>query len=1017
MPEQLLNFQAAFEALPGNFILLRPDAPAYTILDATDEALHLSQRTRPQIVGLSVFVVFPENPEAAGAGFTSLRASLDYVLRYKEAHQVPTVRYDVRNANGTFEQRYWSAQNKPVLDADGNVQYILHSTTEVTTQIRAERNEQALRDIERPYSLFMQAPVGICILRGPQHRVELINAELHRFLGTTPDIVGRPLFDALPDTRGQGFPELLDQVLATGQPYHGTEYAVMLPLDGREELRYYNFVYQPYYENPADRTVATGVFSIAHDVTEQVRARQRAEESEQHFRPLIDEAPIATALYLGPEMRIQYANSTMLSYWGKDGLVAGKTFRQTLPELADQPFPALLEQVYATGETYMGTHEKATLLVQGQAKTSYFNFIYKPLRNQQNEVYGVHHTAIDVTEEVLALHKIEESEVRFRSLVEQAPVAIALTRGRDVVLESINAPMLRLMSKQSAGEVLGKPLADVLPHLEPQAMLGIAQAVVDTGKTFRGSEVPILMRGDDGEVEQRYFNVAFNPLIEAGTVTGIIHTAIDVTEQVQARRQLEQSSEELKRFKFMAEQARDAFILIRQDGTFAYLNPQALDAWGYTAEEARRLRVSDVNPITPDEEFNAVFAQAQREDIPLFETLHQRKDGHMYPVEAHVVGLQLGGQPHLFGVARDITEQKRVLAALQESEQRFRIMADAAPNIVWSLNPDGSVHYVNKVLLDFLGLTLPQLMADTWMPYVHPEELEATQRSITTAIEERTLFFIEYRMRRHDGQYRWLLAQGAPSYYPSGELYGYVGSAIDITELKEANEQLRRTNSDLDNFIYTASHDLKAPITNIEGLLAALVGELPATYRVGDVDYVLEMMQDSVNRFKRTIEHLTDIARLQQEHAQPTTLVDLAAVVDDVCLDLAPLLRDTQAQLEVDVAACAAISFPTKNLRSVVYNLLSNALKYRHPDRVPRVQIRCASTPEHHVLTVADNGLGIEADSMGQLFQMFKRLHTHVEGSGVGLHMVKKMIENADGRIEVQSQPGVGTTFTVYFRR
>ncbi len=123
------------------------------------------------------------------------------------------------------------------------------------------------------------------------------------------------------------------------------------------------------------------------------------------------------------------------------------------------------------------------------------------------------------------------------------------------------------------------------------------------------------------------------------------------------------------------------------------------------------------------------------------------------------------------------------------------------------------------------------------------------------------------------------------------------------------------------------------------------------------------------------------------------------------------------AQLAVDLSGCPAIHFSEKNLRSVVYNLISNALKYRSPERVPLVRIGCESTPTDQVLTVGDNGLGMEPGRLNQLFTMFKRFHDHVEGSGIGLYMIKKMVENAGGKIEVESQVGVGSTFRVYFTR
>ena len=145
------------------------------------------------------------------------------------------------------------------------------------------------------------------------------------------------------------------------------------------------------------------------------------------------------------------------------------------------------------------------------------------------------------------------------------------------------------------------------------------------------------------------------------------------------------------------------------------------------------------------------------------------------------------------------------------------------------------------------------------------------------------------------------------------------------------------------------------------------------------------------------------------------TQLDLAAIIEDVRLDLLPLIQQTGAQLDVDVNDCAIIAFSLKNLRSVVYNLLSNALKYRHPDRPPVVRFRCHLEAEYTVLTVQDNGLGLDASQQAELFTMFRRFHTGIEGSGIGLYMVKKIVENTGGRLLVASQPNEGSTFSVYF--
>ena len=235
-------------------------------------------------------------------------------------------------------------------------------------------------------------------------------------------------------------------------------------------------------------------------------------------------------------------------------------------------------------------------------------------------------------------------------------------------------------------------------------------------------------------------------------------------------------------------------------------------------------------------------------------------------------------------------------------------------------------------------------------------------------------------------------------------------------ELCAANKQLVRTNVDLDNFIYTASHDLKAPITNIEGLLHLLRRALPAAVRTDDlVASVLRRMHDSVERFTRTIGHLTDVTRLQAEFAQPAVALQLADVVEDVRQDLLPLLTEAGAQLNVVLIDCQPRVFSEKNLRSILYNLLSNAIKYRHPGRPAQISIDCVAEDNILLIKIKDNGLGLSSRQQTQLFKLFQRMHSHVEGSGLGLYMVKKIVENAGGTIAVQSEVNVGSTFTVRF--
>lgn len=233
------------------------------------------------------------------------------------------------------------------------------------------------------------------------------------------------------------------------------------------------------------------------------------------------------------------------------------------------------------------------------------------------------------------------------------------------------------------------------------------------------------------------------------------------------------------------------------------------------------------------------------------------------------------------------------------------------------------------------------------------------------------------------------------------------------SELHESNVRLLRTNADLDTFVYAASHDLKSPIANIEGLLDVLREYLPSGDQQPMVPRLVEMIQGAISRFQQTVGYLTEVARLQHDTHATATEVDIPGLLEDVRLDLLPLLESTHTHLSIEVQACSGVRLPHKNMRSVLSNLLSNAIKYRSPDRAPVVQVRSQCTATQFVLEVQDNGLGLNPEQLRSLFTMFRRLHTHVEGSGVGLYLIKRMIELAGGTITVHSEPEVGSTFTV----
>ncbi|QNF34180.1 CHASE3 domain-containing protein [Adhaeribacter swui] len=232
-------------------------------------------------------------------------------------------------------------------------------------------------------------------------------------------------------------------------------------------------------------------------------------------------------------------------------------------------------------------------------------------------------------------------------------------------------------------------------------------------------------------------------------------------------------------------------------------------------------------------------------------------------------------------------------------------------------------------------------------------------------------------------------------------------------ELFEKNQRLNRVNTDLDNFIYAASHDLKAPVTNIEGLINLI--KKTDCYQDEDTKEIIDRMGVSGEKLKNAIEDLSVVIRVQKELDLNTEVIDVGTIIQDIRISIADLLQASQAQINLKIDPAAPIKFSRNNFRSILYNLIYNAIQYRSYERTPEILISTTSIPGNTLLTVSDNGIGFNPAKKDNIFLLFKRLHNHVEGSGVGLFIVKRMLDNAGGKIEVESEENAGTTFRLYF--
>ncbi|MCR6642828.1 MAG: PAS domain-containing sensor histidine kinase [Sporocytophaga sp.] len=357
---------------------------------------------------------------------------------------------------------------------------------------------------------------------------------------------------------------------------------------------------------------------------------------------------------------------------------------------------------------------------------------------------------------------------------------------------------------------------------------------------------------------------------------------------------------------------------------------------------------------------------------------------------------------------------------LEASILQFKFMTDSISQLVFTVNEKGEFDYFNLNWYEYSGLDSRQSFQRGVFEITHPEDLEELSTFWRLALEEGTVFRCTGRLKdKTSEEYRWHLIEANPLKDSFGNVVKWFGTCTDVNdekiyrkELERTNKELKRINTDLDNFVYTASHDLKAPISNLEGLVNSLSQELQSNNYSQEFDLYLNMMKNSILRFKTTISELSDISKIQKDTEEDVDLVNIRELLDEIFLVHHDTIITARTQISINLKI-TQISFSRKNLRSLFTNLITNAIKYRSPLRRPEITIASEINNDILILTVSDNGLGIETKQLDKVFGMFKRVHTHVDGTGVGLYIVKRIVENAGGKITLNSIVNVGTTFSI----
>ena len=579
------------------------------------------------------------------------------------------------------------------------------------------------------------------------------------------------------------------------------------------------------------------------------------------------------------------------------------------------------------------------------------------------------------------------------------------------------------LTGRAVGEVVGEHLELLFPDDERrrEALEHVTSATA--GERWQVVEIPILRT--DGEVRTVLWNSATVYADDGVTPVATIAQGQDITERLRAEEELRASEE---RFRIAAETANDVVYDwdLKQDVQWL---GDIDDMLGYAPGEFPRTLDGWAASVHPEDlERTMAQIQAHLENRAPYATEYRvrRKDGvYRWWTARGAAARTPDGKPlRLIGSVTDITERVIAESAVRESESHFRQLVDSLPQLVWTCQADGQCDSLSRRWVTYTGIPEAPQLGFGWLDQIHPDDRAPTVAAWEAAVAAGTDFHVEFRLRRHDGEYRWFDTQAIRLRDADGNTVKWFGSNTDITERRHAEEELRartedlaRSNAELEAFTYSVSHDLRAPLRYISGFSSLLSERVGGSLDEKSRHYV-DTISRSVRDMGLLIDDLLQFSRSGRAELQVTD-VDMEQALSEA---LEPLRREAaDRDIEWSIGPLPRVVGDHGLLRQVWVNLLGNAVKFSRGKPTARIEIgvmdcdgeSAHGAPIEDVFYVRDNGAGFDMQYAHKLFGVFQRLHSgaEFEGTGIGLANVRRIVNRLGGHVWAEAELDNGATF------
>ena len=874
---------------------------------------------------------------------------------------------------------------------------------EDVTVVRKKAAE--LLAIEKKYlsrfqNLLMQTPVGIIAFRGNDYIVELANDLVLKIFVKDKSIIGKPLFESMLEIKGQMKP-ILDAVMQSGVPFYGNEQSLTIFRNGKNDVGFFNFVYEPVRED--DKTIS-GIITAIYEVTEQVNARKKLEESEERFQAAV--SAVGGIVWTNNEKgemegeQLGWNSITGQTYEEYQGYGWADAIHP------DDVKPTIEAWTEAIKDRKDFVFEHSVKLKNG--RWGYFSVKAIPLLNEDKSIrewVGVH---TDISRRKQSEISLEESEAFSRTVLENSPDCVKLidAEGR---IQFMNSNGLCILEIDDFNAIKNKPWTELWGaenrHLVSESIF----------KAFSGETVHFQAFCPTFKGTPRWWDVMISPVFEGNTikVSSLISVSRDISEQKEIQSLLEYRKALLEAHN---EASDDGILLVDPKGKIISYNKRFLDIWNMPKhiikekDEEKALAFAMTQLVHPEqflEKVNHLRENPQESSIDEFEYI----DGKIIERRGYSVVASDGNYYARSWIFRDITKAKNAESTLRQSEENFRQLAELMPEKVNHDDAYGNTIYFNQNWLDYTGLSSEELLKLGKLKLIHPDELEEVTLRWLHSIKTGDDFEMEMRIRDVNGNYIWHLSRSKAIKNDAGTPVKWIGTTTQIQKLKE-HEQRKS------DFLKMVSHELKTPVTSIKGyvqfLSKLLSKEQEELLHTLPLRSSLMRIDSQIGRLTRLITELLDLSRIEESKLElQMESFNLCDLVNEVAEDVH--FSSPKYHIIVSGEKQVLVLADRDRIGQVIINFITNAIKYSPSNNTIEVKVQKVSESNVSV-NVKDYGIGIDKQDQEKIFERFYRVEGKSEqrfgGFGIGLYVAAEIIKRHGGSVSVESEKGKGSVFS-----